>query len=46
MRIDSLDLFDTTNSVIHELDEVRKISNMVKTGIILLKGTPPTTDFR
>ncbi len=32
MRMDSLDLFDTTKSVIHDHDEVRKISNMVKSG--------------
>ena len=38
MRIDSLDLFDTTKSVIHEHDETRKKCNMVKRGIILLKG--------
>ena len=45
MRIDSLDLFDTTKSVIHEHHEVRKISNTVKTGIILLRGTPPGNTF-
>jgi hypothetical protein len=45
MRIDSLDLFDTTKSVIHEHHEVRRISNTVKTGIILLRGTPPGNTF-
>ena len=45
MRIDSLDLFDTTKSVIHEHDEVRKISSMLKAGIVLLRGTPPDNTF-
>ena len=45
MRIDSFDLFDTTKLVIHEHDEVRKINNTAKTGIILLRGTPPDNTF-
>ena len=45
MRIDSLDLFDTTKSVIHEHDEVRKISNIGTMDIILTKGIPPDNTF-